>query len=291
MRNPLRPLRSLALLLLVGLVVACSGGEKRRVDVRGVPRGDPAKTPDELLREADRAWAYRGRDGAKETISRCRAFLRLRKEDPRALWRLARAYYYHADYFLGPARTNPEKKLPYLRQGLEHARKALKSAPNLVEARFWTGILLARVCQIEGLVRSLPRLGRIRHLLRSSLESRHETNAPAHAALAVIEMTLRRKGLLWVKGDLTVAADHLATATRLRPRASLAWILLAETYRLQGRRRAAYATLRYALELNPEERLGKWYPDAQRDESLIDRRLARKLLATWRAEDGKEGAR
>ncbi len=243
-------------------------------------------TAEQLLRRADHAWSNRGEEqDRRKALALYQTFHDRHPDDYRILWRLARAYYFWCDYRLGQIRTNEAKKLPYLRKGLAYAEQARELEAHQIEGVFWNGVLLLRLSQIEGVLKGLPRLGRIRALLGQAIARPNAYNAAAHVALAGVEIALQRAGLLWVKGDMAKAIDHLHQAVRLRPRITLSWIFLAEAYRLTDRKSDAYASIRHAIELPPEERLGVWYPDAQTDESRIDKRLAKRLLGTWQTKD------
>lgn len=191
------------------------------------------ETLKEILKVADTLYA--GRE-EPEKVRRSLQLLEESPDDYEALWRIARAH-----FFLGQESKDESEARAHYLSGIDAGRRAVRASEGSVEGRFWLGVNLALLAQLEKAFKALRlALGARRELKRAvSLNASYHAAGPLRV-LARLEAKLPRL----FGGSRKRALSHFEEAVRLAPANTVTRLYFAEALLERGERERA----RYELE-------------------------------------------
>jgi tetratricopeptide (TPR) repeat protein len=218
------------------------------------------ETPKEILNAADALYAERREP---EKVRRSLKLLRESASDYEALWRISRAH-----FFLGQEAEDKSTARAHHLSGIEAGSLAARASEGSVEGRFWLGVNLALLAQLEKAFKALRLALRARRELKLAVS----LNATYHAAgplrvLARLESKLPRI----MGGNRRRAHAYFEEALRLAPANTVTRLYFAEALlecRERERARAELEAL-LAVPFDPS-----WAFEIERD-----KRRARELLS------------
>lgn len=210
-----------------------------------------SKTSEETLALADKL--YEGRERLSG-VRRSLELLQNASHDYEALWRLSRAY-----FFLGQEASDKSEARAHHLSGVDVGRRAVRACGARVEGRFWLGVNLALLAQLENLFMALGHALRARReLMRAaSLDSSYHAAGPLRV-LARLESKLPA---LFGGGKLRALA-HFEEAIRLAPSNTVTRLYFAELLLEGGDVARARAELETILATPPDP---AWAFEIRRD--------------------------
>lgn len=218
------------------------------------------ETPKEILKSADALYAER------EESERVRRSLKLLSDcsgDYEALWRIARAH-----FFLGQEAEDKATARAHHLSGIDAGSLAVRASEGGVEGRFWLGVNLALLAQLEKAFKALRLALRARQELKRavSLDAGYHAAGPLRV-LARLEAKLPRI----FGGNRKRALLHFEEAVRLAPANTVTRLYFAEDLLARGDRERARTQLEALLEAP--------FDPAWAFEITRDRRRAREFLS------------
>lgn len=143
----------------------------------------------------------------KEATEEFERLLEIYPKEVEIYWRVAECY-----NVLGNVAN---ASLPAYKEGKKYAKKSLELDPDGYLGYFWSGVLIARIGQEEGIFSSLSSIKPMREKLEKSIELNPEFG-PAYDVLS--QLYLIAPGWPISIGDIEKALEYQKEAVRLAPR-------------------------------------------------------------------------